>query len=146
MFQSEYYPEHLYVCANKDFRDTYESLLLIFDYDEFCEYNKSPKKPLEKIKVSSSQNVFALCEYDKKFLLLDTIINGIYIIDIELKQKVAVSDLKLFYPGKSKLENYLINSEEKKHISKIRGIYENRFKYLYRKMIKLKDGRVLMFN
>ena len=79
--QSEYYPEHLYVCANKEFRDTYESLLLIFDYDEFCEYNKSPKKPLEKIKVSSSQNVFALCEYDKKFLLLDTIINGIYIID-----------------------------------------------------------------
>ena len=59
---------------------------------------------------------------------------------------MAVSDLKLLYPGKSKLENYIINSGEKKHISKISGIYENRFEYLYRKMIKLKDGRVLMLS
>ena len=145
--QSEYYPEHLYVCANKEFPgDCFDSLLLIFDYDEFCEYNKSPKKPLEKIKVSSSQNVFALCEYDKKFLLLDTIINGIYIIDIELKQKVAVSDLKIFYEGLSKLENYFMNSDKKKPIRKIREMFEDRFKVLYRNMINLKDDRVLVLS
>ena len=54
----------------------------------------------------------------KKFLLLDTIGNGIYIIDIELKQKVVVSDLKLFYEGQSKSTNYLINSEKKKELKK----------------------------
>ena len=138
--QSEYYPEHLYVCANIEFpADNLESLLLIFNFDEFCEYNKGPKKPLEKIQVSGSQNIFALCEYDKKFLLLDTIGNGIYIIDMELKQKVAVSEVKLFYEGESKLSNFILNSGSKKKITK----GNNRFKVLYRKMIKLKDGRIL---
>lgn len=64
---------------------------------------------MEKIQVSGSQNIFALCEYDKKFLLLDTIGNGIYIIDTELKQKVAVSVLKLFLEGESKLTNFMYN-------------------------------------
>ena len=116
-----------------------QSLLLIFNFDEFCEYNKGLKKPLQKIKVSDSQNIFALCEYDKKFLLLDTIGNGIYIIDMELKQKVAVSEVKLFYEGESKLSNLILNSGCKKKITK----GNNRFKVLYRKMIKLKDGRIL---
>ena len=141
--QSEYYPEHLYVCANIEFpADNLESLLLIFNFDEFCEYNKGPKKPLEKIQVSGSQNIFALCEYDKKFLLLDTIGNGIYIIDTELKQKVAVSVLKLFLEGESKLTNFMYNYNfgENKKVKKKRG---NSFQALYRKMIKLKDGRVL---
>ena len=119
MCQSECYPEHLYVCANIHFpAENFGALLLIFNFDKFCEYNMTPKKPLEIIKLSGSQNIFALCEYDKKFLLLDTIGNGIYIIDIELKQKVAVSDLKLFYEGQSKSTNYLINSEKKKELKK----------------------------
>ena len=61
MCQSEYYPEHLYVCANIHFpAENFGSLLLIFNFDEFCEYNMTPKKPLEIIKVSGSQNIFAL--------------------------------------------------------------------------------------
>ena len=122
---SEYYPENLYIIANS----VGKSILFIFNKEEFCKKNKTP---LSTIMVSESQNVFALCEYDKKYLLLDTIQKGIYIIDMESKQKVAVSELKEFVQGK------YYSLDNKIQISR-----ENRFNNLYRNMIKLKDGRVI---
>ena len=64
--------------------------------NKFCDRGNSPKIPSYTIEISKSQNVFSICEYDKKFLLLDTINNGIYIVDMESKQKVAVSILKYY--------------------------------------------------
>ena len=92
---SEYYPDYLYICGNDQFNRECKSDFLIFDLNKFCDRKIFPKTPLHTIEVSKSQNVFAICEYDKKYLLLDTINNGIYIVDMDLKQKVAVSILRL---------------------------------------------------
>ena len=167
---SEYYPENLYIIANYDGRNGMQSVLLIFKLEDFCtkegeeeeeneneenenddeknknkekKENKKPEiKPLNTLDVSNSQNVFAICEYDKKFLLLDTINNGIYIIDMESKQKVAVSVLSNNIPGMGKLENIAIKLSEKKE--KKDG--NNRFQALYREMIKLIDGQLVVLN
>ena len=143
--KSEYYPDNLYIIANADETGFHkaESILFIFHVDEICNTSKKSqeKTPLNRIQVSESQNVYAICEYDKKYLLLDTIINGVYIIDIETKQKVAVSALKYFEENEGKLNNILANIANKKK-GQLKE-YENRFKGLYRKMIKLKDGQVL---
>ena len=132
---SEYYPDYLYICCNDELNDTYKSDLLIFDLNKFCDRGNSPKIPLYTIEISKSQNVFSICEYDKKFLLLDTINNGIYIVDMESKQKVAVSILKYYI----KQFNKYITADEKGELGE-RG----KFAYLSRKMIKLKDGRVFI--
>lgn len=129
---SEYYPENLYICANS-LGENQKSILLIFNLDEFC--SKKNKSPLSTITVSESQNVFAICEYDNKYLLLDTLQNGIYIIDMESKQKVAVSVLRIFEQGK------YYSVEKKKTIN-----HRNRFDNLYRNMVKLKDGRIIVFD
>ena len=98
--QSEFYPDNLYICANyikylnSSSYYNQKSILLIFNLDEFCDKDKKQKQPLYAIKVSESVNVYGLCEYDKKYVLLDTIQKGIYIIDMEIKQKVAVSNVK----------------------------------------------------
>ena len=134
---SEYYPENVYICANDHNSNNKNSDLLIFNINELCENNTEPllKKPLHIIKVSGSQEVFGLCEYDKKYLLLDTINNGVYIIDMESKKKVAVSALRLFI---KELNTYqaAVNSPE--------SITNGRFTNLYRKIIKLKDGQVIL--
>ena len=103
--------------------------------NKFCDRKNSPKIPLYTIEISKSQNVFSICEYDKKFLLLDTINNGIYIVDMESKQKVAVSILKYYI----KQFNKYITADERGELGE-RG----KFAYLSRKMIKLKDGRVFI--
>ena len=82
--------------------------------------------------------MFALLEYDKTYLLLDTVNNGIYIINIETKQKVAVSDLKIIHEKFTGVEGMLMN-----HYTKEEQIQKDIFKTLYRNMIKLKDGQVL---
>lgn len=139
IFQSEYYPENLYVIANvSKYRSNSSSLLLIFNSDDFCNKNTSSRKPINKIEVSKSRIVFALLEYDKTYLLLDTINNGIYIINIETKQKVAVSDLKIIHEKFTGVEGMLMN-----HYAKESQIQKDIFKTLYRNMIKLKDGQVL---
>lgn len=137
------YPENLYVIANSEsnYNSKPTSRLLIFNSDDFCDKKSSPKKPINIIEVSSSQNVFSLLEYDKQYLLLDTINNGIYIINIESKQKVAVCNLtKKMNHGmtgiEGKLMDYTLNKRDKK--VKIDIMYT-----LYKKMIKLKDGQVL---
>ena len=138
IYQSEYYPEYLYVIANENEYRSNSSLLLIFNSDDFCNKNTSSRKPLNKIEVSKSRIVFALLEYDKTYLLLDTINNGIYIINIETKQKVAVSDLKIIHEKMTGVEGMLMN-----HYARDEKITKDIFKTLYRNMIKLKDGQVL---
>ena len=140
--KSEYYPENLYVCANL-FQNKSKSQLLIFNIDEFCnKENKSKRKPSHTMVISESQNVFGICEYNKKYLLLDTIKNGIYIIDIESRQKVAVSALKSYDPNANKGLNMLMNlTKDKIEITKSPG---DRFAPVYRNMEKLKDGQVLI--
>ena len=141
--QSEYYPENLYIIANFNMNQSkYESIVLVFNLNDFCDENNKDKKPLYSIEVSKSNNVFAICEYDKKYLLCDTINNGIYIIDIEAKLKVAVSELKFHLEGQNLLMNYMINKKDNKfYIDQA-----SRYKLLYKKMIKLKDGKVLIQN
>lgn len=139
IYQSEYYPENLYVIANvSNYHSNSSSLLLIFNSDDFCKTNTSSRKPINKIEVSKSRIVFALLEYDKTYLLLDTVNNGIYIINIETKQKVAVSDLKIIHEKFTGVEGMLMN-----HYTKEEQIQKDIFKTLYRNMIKLKDGQVL---
>ena len=135
--KSEYQPENLYVIAN--YEDTfsggtqrkYESILLCFNLEEFIKQNKTSKEPLFSIQVSNSVRVYAFGEYDEKYILLDTYKNGIYIIDVELKQKVAVCVPRLYYKEENK---YFSFYEDKKAEN---GDF-------YRKMIKLKDGQVFM--
>ena len=135
---SEYYPDYLYICGNDQFNSECKSDFLIFDLNKFCDRKIFPKTPLHTIEVSKSQNVFAICEYDKKYLLLDTINNGIYIVDMDLKQKVAVSILRLYIKELNKYEEINIKADL---VNKDKNNY---FNYLYRKMIKLKDGRVFI--
>lgn len=135
---SEYYPDYLYICGNDQFNRECKSDFLIFDLNKFCDRKIFPKTPLHTIEVSKSQNVFAICEYDKKYLLLDTINNGIYIVDMDLKQKVAVSILRLYIKELNKYEEINIKADL---VNKDKNNY---FNYLYRKMIKLKDGRVFI--
>lgn len=135
---SEYYPDYLYICGNDQFNRECKSDFLIFDLNKFCDRKIFPKTPLHTIEVSKSQNVFAICEYDKKYLLLDTINNGIYIVDMDLKQKVAVSILRLYIKELNEYEEINIKADL---VNKDKNNY---FNYLYRKMIKLKDGRVFI--
>ena len=135
---SEYYPDYLYICGNDQFNSECKSDFLIFDLNKFCDRKIFPKTPLHIIEVSKSQNVFAICEYDKKYLLLDTINNGIYIVDMDLKQKVAVSILRLYIKELNEYEEINIKADL---VNKDKNNY---FNYLYRKMIKLKDGRVFI--
>lgn len=136
---SEYYPENLYICANREKHrtggeeDVFESFLLGFNLEQFLKEKKPAKDPLFEIQISKSQCITALCEYDKKYVLLDTYKCGIYIIDMELKQLVAVSAPKLYLRDSNSYYN------EYKNRKAGRGP-------LYRKIIKLKDGQVLIEN
>ena len=136
---SEYYPENLYVIGNMQEPYGHSSLLFIFNLDDFCDDAKKDKKPESIIKISDSQIIFALCEYDKKYLILDTYNNGIYIIDIEAKAKVAVAtDIKFW------ANNKLISYTKEKFTEKRYGSLERFDGLLYRNIIKLKDGQILL--
>lgn len=130
ILQSEYYPEYLYICANIKLPvDIYDCKLLVFNLEQFLKQKSPKKEPLFTIQVSNSQYIMALCEYDKKYILLDSYKNGIYIVDMESKQKVAVCVPRL------------------KESNSFYNIYEDRKAgegKLYKKMIKLKDGQVLL--
>ena len=141
---SEYYPENLYVIGNMQEPSgmsmaNHSSLLFIFNLDDFCDVAKKDKKPESIINISKSQIIVALCEYDKKYLLLDTFNNGIYIIDIEAKAKVAVAtDIKI-------LENNILLSNKKETFTEKEYGSSERFDgLLYRNIIKLKDGQILL--
>jgi hypothetical protein len=141
---SEYYPENLYVIGNMQDASgggmaNHSSLLFIFNIDDFCDDAKKDKKPESIINISNSQIIFALCEYDKKYLLLDTYNNGIYIIDIEAKAKVAVAtDIKFWE------NNRLFSYRKEKFTEKNYGSLERFDGLLYRNIIKLKDGQILL--
>ena len=136
---SEYYPENLYVIGNMQEPYGHSSLLFIFNLDDFCDDAIKDKKPESIIKISDSQIIFALCEYDKKYLILDTYNNGIYIIDIEAKAKVAVAtDIKFW------ANNKLISYTKEKFTEKRYGSLERFDGLLYRNIIKLKDGQILL--
>ena len=113
------------------YSDTYQAVLLCFKIEEFIKNNEDNNNPLFSIEVSKSQNIYGLCEYDKKYILLDSYSNGIYIIDIELKQKVAVS-VPIFY---YKDANMKINIYSDRKAGK--GT-------LYKKILKLKDGQIFI--
>ena len=83
-----------------------------------------------------------MCEYNEKYLLLETINKGIYIIDIESKQNVGVSTTKFYFGNLNKIENFLASLNNKK----VDLIVENRYEPIYRDMLKLKDGQVLVVN
>ena len=141
---SEYYPENLYVIGNMQEPSgmsmaNHSSLLFIFNLDDFCDVAKKDKKPESIINISKSQIIVALCEYDKKYLLLDTFNNGIYIIDIEAKAKVAVAtDIKI-------LENNILLSNKKETFTEKEYGSSERFDgLLYRNIKKLKDGQILL--
>ena len=108
-----------------------ESALFIFNIDEFCDETQTTKQPSSIIEVDKSQLIYAICEYDKKYILVDTFKKGIYIIDIETKQKVAISVPKVY--GND--PNYLIG-----HYGDIKSKYGT----IYKKMIKLKGGCVIL--
>lgn len=122
---SKYYPENLYVCANKG---KSSSELLAFNLDEFVNKDIKKRSPIFNLVISESCNTFAMCEYDKKYLLFDTLSKGIYIFDMDTKTKVAVCDVEIF-DDKIGLEH--LNKSEI---------------YLYRNLVKLEDGQVLRFN
>ena len=64
--QSEYYPENLYIIANFNMNQSkYESIVFVFNLNDFCDENNKDKKPLYSIEVSKSNNVFAICEMIK---------------------------------------------------------------------------------
>lgn len=132
ILQSEYYPEYLYICANiKLPGDIYDCKLLVFNLEQFIKQKSPTKEPLFTIQVSNSQYINALCEYDKKYILLDSYKNGIYIVDMESKQKVAVCVPKLYIKESNSFYN--------KYADRKTGRGE-----IYKKMIKLKDGQVLL--
>ena len=124
IFRSEINPKLLYICKNDFNVQNRKADLYAFDVNDFCDINKKEKKPLFNLRISNSRNVFGYCEYDNKYLLLDTVYNGIYIFDILTKTKVAVCDIKV--------ENY---------IYKIYGDHKIR-DYYCQKMLKLDDGQI----
>lgn len=119
LFQSEFYPDNLYICKNQ--RDVYyrSAELSVYDIKDFCKEIKEKKNPIFSIKVSKSENICGYCEYNKKYLLLDTLIKGIYVINMETKLKVAVCDVTREVEPKLDNEN------------------------IYGKMVKLDDGQVV---
>lgn len=131
--KSKYYPDNLYVCANQSVIKA-NSILLIFNIDDFCDKENKQKKPSFSMQISESENVYGLCEYDKKYLLLDTINKGIYIIDMESRQKVAVS------ASENQALHLFLKITGKKDANKD---VSDRFVPVYRNMEKLKDGQVL---
>ena len=131
LHKSEYYPENLYICGNMISASKKESAIFIFNIDEFCDETQTKKQPSSIIEVDKSQLIYAICEYDKKYILVDTFKKGIYIIDIETKQKVAISVPKVY--GND--PNYLIG-----HYGDIKSKYGT----IYKKMIKLKGGCVIL--
>lgn len=119
IFPSELYPEHLYICKNRR-RPNRCSELDVYDIKEFC--NEKKKNCLiYNMKISESQNIYGFCEYDKKYLLFDTLNQGIYVFDLETKTKVAVSNM---------IHN----------LDSISACYEH---FGYGKMIKLEDGQLI---
>lgn len=134
---SEYYPDNFYICVNTIIRfygrdgGSFQSELLCFNIEEFIKNDEDNNKPLFSIEVSKSQNIYGICEYNKKYILLDTYKKGIYIINIELKQKVAVCMPD--FSSKLPLIGLSIYSDRKA------GEGE-----LYRKIEKLKDGQVFI--
>ena len=73
------------------------------------------------MKISESENIQGCCEYDKKYLLFDTLNKGIYVFDLETKTKVAVSNI----------------------IHKLDSISARYKDFGYGKMIKLEDGQLI---
>ena len=119
IFPSELYPEHLYICKNRESPNRC-SELDVYDIKEFC--NEKKKNCLiYNMKISESQNIYGFCEYDKKYLLFDTLNNGIYVFDLETKTKVAVSNM----------------------IYKLDSISASYKDFGYGKMIKLEDGQLI---
>lgn len=91
IFRSEINPEQLFICENEDYGNK-SSRLLVYDIQKFCN-KKDIKNPLFTMKISNSENVYGYCEYDEHYLLLDTILKGIYIFDMKTKTKAAVCNL-----------------------------------------------------
>lgn len=124
IFRSEINPKLLYICKNDYNVQNRKSELDAYDINEFFDLNKKEKKVIFNFTISKSRNVFGYCEYDNKYLLLDTIFGGIYVFDMETKTKVAVC-----------------NINDAQNTSKLYG--EIKIKdYYSKKMMKLDDGQI----
>lgn len=124
---SEYYPENVYVVENNGcmiHNASYSSKLFIFNLDEFVAENTKKRKPLSEITISESEFTFSLLEYDKKYLLCDTIAKGIYIFDMDTKTKVALCDVKrdVNYPQKNFIIPYKMIKLESGHVLHDKGV------------------------
>ena len=138
--KSEYYPENIYVIGNRSTlpeKDSFESILLCLDIDKLLNQGKKSKKPEFVIQVSTSQKIYSICEYDKKYILLDSYKNGIYIIDLDTKQKVAVSVPSLSKELMKRAGLPFFAGDVYKDRKAGQGAF-------YGEMIKLKNGLVFM--
>mgnify|MGYP007069967729 CR=1 FL=1 len=92
--------------------------------------------------ISESKFSLGMCEYDKKYLLFDTIENGIYIFDMDTKTKVAVCDVEV---TSVIIENSYVHAFqnccklESGHVFRARG-YGNGFEIVDIKKRKREEG------
>lgn len=117
---SKYYPENLYIVCNEVAPSIppSSSKLLIFNLNEFIDESSNNKEPLSTMVISESKFALGMCEYDKKYLLFDTLENGIYIFDMDTKTKVAVCDVEINRP------------------------VSDSYKYAYQNLTRLESGHV----
>ena len=101
IFQSEIKSDILYICKNYMSDGKTSSELNAYNVEDLLNENKKDKTPLFSFIISKSENVYGYCEYDNKYLLLDTFRKGIYIFDMDTKTKVAVCDVQSIHdkPG-----------------------------------------------
>ena len=151
VLHSEYYPENVYLIINDGEFSPSSSHLRIHNYQDFIKGTCNKDNTLDKLTISNSTNVFGMCEYNEQYLLLDTIINNIYIFDMIKKEKVAIcaptkEGVQPGRPPKGKFSQFFehLVSEPTESITNLNR--DKRINRFYRKIHKLKDGKILILN
>ena len=149
ILHSEYFPENVYLIINYgDFQPSC-SYLRIHNYEDFMKGKCDKNNAINELRISTTNNVFGMCEYDKQYLLLDTITNNIYIFDMIKKEKIAlcVPTKEGVLPGRKPKNKFIQFFERLGDPSDSIGFNRfSRFGYFYRKIHKLKDGKILIKN
>ena len=151
ILHSEYYPENVYLIINIGISTTSGSNLRIHNYQDFIKGLCNKGNAIDNLLISNTTNVFGMCEYNEQYLLLDTIEKNIYIFDIIKKQKVAICapTKEGIQPGtrppKGKFSQFFANlSEPSESITEV--FRDRKINNFYRKIHKLKDGKILILN
>ena len=150
ILHSEYYPENVYLIINFGYLKPSASDLRIHNYQDFIKGLCNKGNAVDNLKISNTENVFGMCEYNEQYLLLDTIEKNIYIFDIIKKQKVAIcaptkEGVQPGRPPKGKFARFFENLSEP-HESIYKYERTERINSFYRKIHKLKDGKILVLN